>query len=145
MVFSLKLVSIVHEAERTGDLAKSIAKAGKLAHRPRMGPRVELLRDMRDRVLVMFDYAHDGFVSEEAEAAHKLMQMNETIKDDVTMYLSELADDERVTANEGMVLALLARLLSRVSSHLPNIASAVVLPFDRILRAPQREVSDPSS
>lgn len=145
MVFSLKLVSIVHEAERIGDLAKSIVKAGKLAHRPRMGPRVEPLRDMRDRVLVMFDHAHDGFVNEEAEAAQKLMEMHEVMKDDVTVYLSELADDDGVTANEGVVLALLARLLSRVSSHLSNIASAVVSPFDRIRRAPEREVPDASS
>ena len=145
MVFSLKLVSIVHEAERIGDLAKSIVKAGKLAHKPRMGPRVEPLRDMRDRVLVMFDYAHDGFVNEEAEAAQQLMEMHEVMKDDVTVYLSELADDDSVTTNEGVVLALQARLLSRVSSHLSNIASAVVSPFDRIRRAPERDVPASSS
>jgi len=110
-----------------------------------MGPRVEPLRDMRDRVLVMFDYAHDGFVNEEAEAAQQLMEMHEVMKDDVTVYLSELADDDSVTTNEGVVLALQARLLSRVSSHLSNIASAVVSPFDRIRRAPERDVPASSS
>jgi phosphate uptake regulator len=139
MVFSLKLVSIVHEAERIGDLAKSIVKAGKLAHKPRMGPRVEPLRDMRDRVLQMFEHAHDGFVNEDTEAARRLMTMHEELKDDVTAYLQNLADTEDMTANEGIVFALLARLLSRVSSHLSNIASAVVSPFDQIRRAPTWE------
>ncbi|PEN13734.1 hypothetical protein CRI94_06570 [Longibacter salinarum] len=139
MVFSLKLVSIVHEAERIGDLAKSIVKAGKLAHKPRMGKHVESLREMRDRVLVMFDHAYHGFVDEEAEAARKLMTMHEQLKDDVTVYLQEVADDESLTANEGIVLALLARLLSRVGSHLSNIASTVVSPFDQIRRAPTWE------
>lgn len=139
MVFSLKLVSIVHEAERIGDLAKSIVKAGKLSHRPRMGRQVEPLREMRDRVLVMFEHARDGFVEEEAEAARALMSMHEKMKDDVTTYLQDLADDDRLTANEGIVLALIARLLSRVSSHLSNIASAVVSPFDQIRRAPTWE------
>jgi len=101
---------------------------------------------MRDRVLVMFDYAHDGFVNEEAEAAQQLMEMHEVMKDDVTvLYLSELADDDSVTANEGVVLALLDRLPSRVSSHLSNIVSAVVSSFDRIRRAPERDVPDASS
>lgn len=136
MVFSLKLVSIVHEAERIGDIAKSIVKAGQLAKKPRMGPRVDRLRDMRDRILVMFDHAHNGFVNEEAEAAKQLMEMHEVMKDDVTRYLKEIAADDQITANEGVVLALLARLLSRVSSHLSNIASAVVSPFDQLRRAP---------
>jgi len=136
MVFSLKLVSIVHEAERIGDIAKSIVKAGKLAKKPRMGPKVDQLRDMRDRILVTFDHAHNGFVNEEADAAQQLMQMHEVMKDDVTRYLKELAEDDQLTANEGVVLALLARLLSRVSSHLSNIASAVVSPFDQLRRTP---------
>jgi len=138
MVFSLKLVSIVHEAERIGDIAKSVVKAGKLAKKPRMGPQVDQLRDMRDRILVMFDHAHNVFVNEDADAAQQLMQMHEVMKDDVTRYLKELAQDDQVTANEGVVLALLARLLSRVSSHLSNIASAVVSPFDQLRRAPSR-------
>ncbi len=60
MVFSLKLISIVGEAERIGDIAKSIVKAGRLAHKPRMGPHVEPLRDLRDRLRKMFDLAKEG-------------------------------------------------------------------------------------
>ena len=76
MVFSLKLVSIVHEAERIGDLTKSIAKAGQLADRPRLGRQVEPLRDMRDRILEIFDHVKRGFVGEDAEAARTLMEMH---------------------------------------------------------------------
>lgn len=136
MVFSLKLLSIVHEAERIGDLTKSIVKAGRLAHKPRMGTNVEPLRDMRNRILVMFDHARRGFVEEDATAARTLMQMHETIKDDTTTYLSDLAERDDLTSNEAIVYALTARLLSRVSSHLSNVASAVTAPFDRIRRAP---------
>jgi phosphate uptake regulator len=135
MVFSLKLISIVGEAERIGDIAKSIVKAGRLAHKPRMGPHVEPLRDMRNRVRTMFDLAKQGFVEEDPEAARTLMSMHEEIKDDTTVYLSNLAEADELTANEGIVYALLARLLSRVSSHLSNIASTVAAPFDRIRRA----------
>lgn len=135
MVFSLKLISIVGEAERIGDIAKSIVKAGRLAHKPRMGPHVEPLRDLRDRLRKMFDLAKEGFVEEDPEAARTLMSMHEEIKDDTTMYLATLAEADDLTANEGIVYALLARLLSRISSHLSNVASTVTAPFDRIRRA----------
>jgi phosphate uptake regulator len=64
------------------------------------------------------------------------MEMHETMKDDVTAYLQTLARADDVDANAGIVYALTARLLSRVSSHLSNIASTVVSPFDQIRRAP---------
>lgn len=136
MVFSLKLVSIVHEAERIGDLTKSIVRAGRLARGPRLGSHVEPLRNMRDRILQMFDHVKRGFVQEDADAARTLMEMHETMKDDVTAYLKELADADDLEANEGIVYALLGRLLSRVSSHLSTIASTVVSPFDQIRSAP---------
>jgi len=63
------------------------------------------------------------------------MSMHEEIKDDTTMYLATLAEADDLTANEGIVYALLARLLSRISSHLSNVASTVTAPFDRIRRA----------
>jgi phosphate uptake regulator len=136
LVFSLKLLSIVHEAERIGDLAKSLEKTGRLAKKPRMGELVQPLRDMRDRILRMFDYAREGFVESEEDAARTLMIEHEQMKDDVTAYLNNLSDRDGITSNEAIVYAMSARLMSRVSSHLSNIASAVASPFDQIRRAP---------
>lgn len=84
----------------------------------------------------MFEYARKGFVENEQDEARKLMESHERMKDDVTQYLIELADRDDITPNEAMVYAMSARLMSRVSSHLSNIASAVVSPFDEIRRAP---------
>ena len=136
LVFSLKLISIVHEAERIGDLAKSLAKTANLAHRQRMGPLVEPLRNLRDRILRMFDLAREGFIGEEEAVARDLMREHESIKDDVTAYLKMLADQKDITPNEGIVYAMSARMMSRVSSHLANIASTVICPFDQIRRSP---------
>jgi phosphate uptake regulator len=136
LVFSLKLLSVVHEAERIGDLAKSLEKTGRLAKKPRMGAHVQPLRNIRDRILQMFDRAREGFAESEVDPARKLMAEHENIKDDVTQYLNDLADCDDITSNEAIVYAMSARLMSRVSSHLSNIASAVASPFDQIRRAP---------
>lgn len=136
LVFSLKLISIVHEAERIGDLAKSLARTGDLAEQQRMGESVEPLRDIRRRILKMFERAKKGFVENEVSAARRLMHEHERIKDDTTAYLQQLAARGDLTSNEGVVYALSAYNMSRVSSHLSNIASTVVSPFDRIRRSP---------
>ena len=135
LIFSLKLISIVHEAERIGDLAKSLAKVGDLARKPRMGPVVTPLRDIRNRILTMFTYGREGFISGDVSAARRLMKDHEQIKEDIADYLQMLAQRDDLTVNEGVVYALAARMISRVSSHLANIASTVASPFDMIRRS----------
>ena len=135
LIFSLKLISIVHEAERIGDLAKSLAKTADLAKRPRMGPVVTPLREIRNRILTMFEYGLKGFVEGDASAARRLMKDHEQLKDEVANYLQTLAGRDDLTGNEGVVYALSARMMSRVSSHLANIASTVASPFDQIRRS----------
>ena len=54
--------------------------------------------------------------------------------DRISAYLHRLADNRDLTPNEGVVYALGARAMSRVSSHLANIASTVAYPFDQIRR-----------
>ncbi len=136
LVFSLKLISIVHEAERVGDLCKSLAKTADLAKQQRMGDLVLPLRDVRDRIVTMFATVRKGFIEGDEQAARTLMQNHEQLKGDVTNYLKKLADREDITPNEALVYGMAARLMSRVSSHLANIASTVCSSFDKIRRSP---------
>lgn len=136
LIFSLKLVSIVHEAERIGDLAKSISKVTDLAEGQRMGPHVEPLREQRDAVMRMFERAREGFVEADESIARELMQEHERQKDVTTSYLKDLASSDDLSSNEAVVYALAARMMNRVSSHLSNIASTVVSPFDQLRRSP---------
>lgn len=136
LVFSLKLLSIVHEAERIGDLAKTLSRTARLAHRPRLGPLVEPLRSSRDDVLRAFTLLREGFVEGDEVAARRMIRQHERTKDALTRYVEALADDETITPNEGIVYAMAARMMSRVSSHLANVASTVACPFDQIRRSP---------
>ena len=134
LVLCLKLISIVQEAERIGDLAKMLGRTARLAHKPRMGPHVEPLRGLRSRILQMFDQTRHGFVEADASVARHLMDEQPKIKAELIGYLRLLADDADLTPNEAVVYTLGARTMSRVSSHLANIASTVTLPFDQIRR-----------
>jgi phosphate uptake regulator len=134
LIFSLKLVSIVHEAERIGDLAKSIAKVSALAQSPRMGPRVQPLRGFRDDVMDMFVRLDEGFFNGNEQESRKILETHLHLKAHVAKYITELAQDPDLSGNEGVVYALSARMLNRVSAHIANIASTVVSPLDQIRR-----------
>ena len=133
---SLVLISIVQDAERCGDLAKSIAKVADLADRPRMGGHVEALRPVRDRVQSAFPRVRAAFLTGDVEAARTVMEEHDQTKLDVTAYLQRLAAAPDLSSNLAVVLASAGRMVGRTSAHLSNIISGVALPFDQIRRSP---------
>ncbi len=142
LALSLLLVSIVQDAERLGDLAKSIAKASALATAPRMGPHVDRLREVRDRVQGAFPRVRRSFIVGDAKAGRAVMDEHAQTKADVGDFLTTLAQADDVTPNQAVVLAITSRMIGRTSSHLSNIVSAVALPFDQVRNAPTWNDSD---
>ncbi len=136
-IMSLLLVSAVQEAERLGDLAKSLAQAASLADKPRLSPHAEPLRALRDRLLHIVQDAREGFVKDGASAAQRVDDEHKAIKVVVADYLQTLAHAGDVTPNEAVVYAISARMMGRVASHLSNIVSATLVPFDQIRRSGQ--------
>lgn len=136
LALSLLLISVVQDAERCGDLAKSIAKAADLADAPRTGRHVEALRRIRDRVQALFPQAREAFLKADARGARAIMEAHDALKKEVTGYLRRLAEADDLSVNHAVVLATAARMIGRVSSHLSNIISSVALPFDQIRRSP---------
>ncbi|OZC02357.1 PhoU domain-containing protein [Rubricoccus marinus] len=140
--FSLIMVSVVQDAERCGDLAKSIAKATALSTAPRMGAHVGELSAIRDRVHAQFPRVHAAFSAGDRQGANEVMAEHEALKRDIGVYLQALASATDLTPNQALVLGISARMIGRVSSHLSNIISAVALPFDQLRRAPRESGGD---
>ena len=139
--FSLLLVSVVQDAERCGDLAKTLAKVSELADRPRTGPHAEALAALRDRIVEAYPRARRAFVEGDAALARTVMDGHAETKADVAALLRRLTSDDALSPNEAAVLAMAARVLGRTSSHLSNIISAVALPFDQVRNAPTWDVA----
>lgn len=137
--FSLLMVSIVQDAERLGDLAKSIARAADLSDTPRMGTHVGELTEIRDRVQALFPLVHTAFVAGDRDGARRVMDDHAHIKTEVGTFLERLAHSNDVSSNQAVVLGIAARMIGRVSSHLSNIASVVALPFDQVRGALRRD------
>ncbi len=133
---SLILLCVIQDAERIGDQAKSLAEAARLADSMRLGPDVAPLRDLRDRILAMFDETRTCFAREDVALARQAMEEHLAIKEALRTYLDRLAHHPTMNANYAVVLTLAARLMSRTSSHLSNIASSMAMPFEYLRGTP---------
>lgn len=129
---SLAVLSVVQDAERIGDLTKSLGALALQSAKPLIGPSTVKLRQTREEITQMFDDTRAGFVEGVVERGQDAMNRNERIKPDLRRFLAELSNESDVTTNEAVLLSVAALNMGRVSSHLSNIASTVVLPFEDI-------------
>ena len=136
LVLSLKLVSVVNEAERIGDLGKALARNAALARHPRRGPLVERLRTLRGRVEQAFGDTIVCFADRDSSRALAVIERHASIKADAASLMRALASSD-LPANEATVLALSVHMISRVSSHLSNIASAMTGTYEMLRRGGQ--------
>ena len=73
-------------------------------------------------------------IGADAKLARTLMKAHTDINiglDEITISMVKYKGDE-LTSSDAVTLALYARYLKRISSHLTNIASSAVNPFPRI-------------
>jgi phosphate uptake regulator len=131
LVSSLILASIVQEAERIGDFARGLAEIAALAKGPRVGPFADELRTLAARVRSLFEQCEEAFREDDSVMAHAIMLRQRELKAELTHYLQEIADSD-LTADMALVYGSSATMLRRISSHLSNIISTIIQPFDRI-------------
>ncbi len=128
---SLVLASIVQDAERIGDLAGGLAGIAGLAKSPREGEFAESLRELAIRVRSLFDQCEEAFHDGNEELAHSLEGSHRELKAELIHYVQRLAESD-LSPDLAIAYGTSANMLRRISSHLSNIASTVIQPFDRI-------------
>jgi len=131
---SLILASIVQDAERIGDFAGGLAGTAGLAKAPREGEFAEALRELATRVRSLFAQCEEAFCDGNEEMAHALEASHREIKAELIRYVERLAESD-LSPDLALAYGTSANMLRRISSHLSNIASTVILPFDRIRRS----------
>ncbi len=131
LVASLILASIVQEAERIGDFARGLAGIAALAKEPRGGPFADELRTLAIRVRPLFELCEEAFREDDDVMARTIMVTHRELKAELTGYVRKIADSD-LTPDMALVYGISATMLRRISSHLSNITSTVIQPFDRI-------------
>jgi len=131
----LVLVSIIIDIERIGDYTKNMIELA-LNHPKRLhGGKFESdLQRVEGAVEDSFIRAKESFEAADKKAGQELLNEYEWVSRvcDDCLYRLVKEEDKNIRCGDAVSLALYFRWLKRISSHLRNITTSVVNPFDGI-------------
>jgi phosphate transport system protein len=131
----LVLVSIIIDIERIGDYTKNMIELA-LNHPKRLhGGKFESdLQRVEGAVEDSFIRAKESFEAADEKAGQELLKEYEWVSRvcDDCLYRLVKEEDKNIRCGDAVSLALYFRWLKRISSHLRNITTSVVNPFDSI-------------
>lgn len=127
----LTYMSVAKDIERIGDKCKDIWELAEMGANLSSGEDADDLAGHRAHVAELIDWTLETFTTEDADRVHELI---ETINSDADHYDSHVV--QFVTSDMPGRLAapraLFYRYVKRLSRHLSNILSSVVMPVDRL-------------
>jgi phosphate uptake regulator len=140
----LVLVSIIIDIERIGDYTKNMIELA-MNHPMRLnGGKFESdLQRVEAAVEESFVRTRDCFERADAGAAQELLKTYEWVNRlcDRSLFALVKEEDKSIGSGNAVSLAMYFRWLKRINSHLRNITTSVVNPFDRIGFEPKKRKS----
>jgi len=136
------LISIIIDIERIGDYAKNMVELA-LDHPGKLhgGEFEEKVARIEDSLQDNFNLTKKCFVEGDERIALELLNKYAWVNDacDEIVRVLVKKNDGDLKAGDSAALALYTRWLKRINSHLRNITTSVVNPFDRIGFEPKME------
>lgn len=137
----LVLVSIIIDVERIGDYTKNMVDLADQHPSKLNGGELEAdLKKVEYAVIDAFERVPKQFENSDVEDANKLLKEYRWINKVCDKKVNDLVieSDKNLSSGDAVTLALYFRYLKRINSHLRNIATSVVNPFDRIGFLPKK-------
>lgn len=128
----LVLITIVIDIERIGDYSKNLIELSHKYPQRLKGKYIERIKEIEKDIEGLFDKTINAFKNADIDLAKQIMERHARIAVHCEKVVEELIEDAEVSSRMGIICALLARYLKRVSAHLKNIASSVANPFHRL-------------
>jgi phosphate uptake regulator len=133
VIACLVLMSVVKDAERVGDYCKNLFEIERLARGGmKDGTYVQALRELADDIAETFKKTRQAFAEGDSSLGHELVEHEIEIGNQCEEIILRLADDETVPCREAVGYTLAVRHMKRISAHLGNIASSVVMPIHKL-------------
>ncbi len=126
---SLLLMSVVKDAERLGDYSKNLLEVAKYLEKPINKDRYqEWFSNIEKEIADLFQKTKDAFIESDETKANLSWEYETRIAKHCDEIV-EKAAKSNLTVNEAVCFALIARYFKRITAHLSNIATSVVLPL----------------
>jgi Na+/phosphate symporter len=127
----LTYMSLAKDIERIGDYCKNIWNLARMGVNLSGGPDHDELTKHRNRVADLIRTALAAFAEQDAEKVHKLIP---GIRNDSQHYDAHVVEfvNSDLPGRDAAPRALFYRYIKRISAHLSNVLSSVVMPVDRL-------------
>lgn len=128
----LLLMSVVKDAERLGDYCKNLYEVSELANGPINKKKYEeLFGSMEQDIATLFHETKQAFIESNEDKAIASWTSKSKIGKGCDAIIVKIAKSD-LSANDAVCFTLIARHFKRLTSHLTNIASSVVLPISEL-------------
>ena len=127
----LTYMSLAKDIERIGDYCKNIWNLAQMGVNLSGGSDHDELTKPCDRVAGLIETALEAFAEQDAEKVHELIP---GIREDTHHYDVHVIEfvNSDLPGREAAPRALFYRYIKRISAHLSNVLSSVVMPVDRL-------------
>jgi phosphate uptake regulator len=127
----LASMSVVKDAERIGDYSKNIWDIANSGVDLSGSEDIGTLMRFRDRISKLIGETARVFGERDTETAHKMLQAGDDLLDEYDDLIEEQLRSDK-PAREAVPRALLYRYFKRITAHLMNILTSLVMPIDRL-------------
>jgi phosphate transport system protein len=127
----LAYMSTVKDAERIGDYSKNFYDLVKYGADFENAPDRALLNDYRQRVSTLLSDAAETFKDRDEDRARALIAKADVFLDDYDAQV-KVQYESTGTAADAVSRALYFRFLKRITAHVMNFLTSLVLPIDRL-------------
>jgi len=128
----LILMSVVKDAERIGDYCKNLFEIERLARGGFTGNGyIQAFIDLSSDIAATFEKTRTAFAEGDSDLGHEIIEHELEIGHKCEDLIRRFADDS-LSCRQAVTYTLAARHFKRVSAHLGNIASSVVMPIHKI-------------
>lgn len=129
---SLLLMSVVKDAERLGDYSKNLYEVTTLLTNP-IDPNTfkNLFGNIDNEILDFFKETKDAFIQSDENKAISSWDYQKAIKIKCEEIIKKLSNSN-LSVNEAVCFTLMTRYFKRLTGHLTNIATSVILPIDKL-------------
>lgn len=125
----LLLMSVVKDAERLGDYAKNLYEVSTMIKKPLNKEKyLELFGNIEKEISELFKATKTAFIESDENNATKSWEYKTKIAKRCDQIIEKLAESQ-LSVNEAVCFALMARYFKRITAHLTNIATSVILPL----------------
>lgn len=127
----LTYMSLAKDAERIGDKCKDIWELAEMGADLTGGDDAAELMEHRNHVAELIKETRDAFAEQDTERVHDLIQAIEGDEAHYDRHVAQFVMSD-LPSRYAAPRALFYRYIKRLSGHLANILSSVVMPVDRL-------------